>query len=197
MRCHYGWFSLRDVLPTCRAAAGVATHGRQNNDVIVIRSAAIIAITLPRDVTVARLPRRLAALVKIMIVIVFVIMIMIVFIIMIMIIFIIMIMIVFIIMIMIVFIIMIMIIFMIIGAAERIMRISQQTVGPLVKLVKIIIGRHQNNNQVSSKNYWVRVTCSPTFCTASGVGPRTNMRPVTAPSAVRSTRRCTPCGTCR
>ena len=59
MRCHYGWFSLRDVLPTCRAAAGVATHGRQNNDVIVIRSAAIIAITLPRDVTVARLPRRL------------------------------------------------------------------------------------------------------------------------------------------
>ena len=135
MRCHYGWFSLRDVLPTCRAAAGVATHGRQNNDVIVIRSAAIIAITLPRDVTVARLPRRLAALIKIMIMIVFITMIMIVFIIMIM----------------IVFVIMIMIIFMMIEAATRTMRISQQPVGPLVKLVKITIGWHQNNNWASSK----------------------------------------------
>ena len=108
-------------------------------------------ITLSRDVTVARLPRRLAALIKIMIMIVFITMIMIVFIIMIMIVFIIMIMIVFIIMIMIVFVIMIMIIFMMIEAATRTMRISQQPVGPLVKLVKITIGWHQNNNWASSK----------------------------------------------
>ena len=105
---------------------GVATPGRQNNDVIVIRSTAIIMITfsiimitLPRDVTVARLPRRLAALIKIMI--------------------------------MIVFVIMIMIIFMTVEVAERTMRISQQPVGPLVKLVKITIGWHQNNNWASSK----------------------------------------------